>query len=225
MPPPQTAIGIVASAVAAVESHPVPAAIDGPTAALFDHLGPEMPLPMKLVFANRWLFGGLIVHQLEQSPTTNAVVRTTTAATIIEGGVKDNVLPARARAVINFRIKPGDTPESVLAHVARVVADKRVKIGLVDPDAGSAPSPTSSTASAAYRTIERTIRQVFPRARSPPRSWWAPPMRVITNRSPIKFIALPRTCSGPTTLGAFTASTSESASKSITTAYGSMCSC
>ena len=76
-------------------------------------------------FANRWLFGGLIFGQLATSPTTNAILRTTTAATIFEGGVKDNILPARARAIVNFRIKPGDTVDDVLAHVAKVVNDRR----------------------------------------------------------------------------------------------------
>jgi carboxypeptidase PM20D1 len=67
----------------------------------------------------------VIVAQLEKSPTTNAILRTTTAATILEGGVKDNVLPAHARAVINFRIKPGDNVGDVLAHVTKVVNDRR----------------------------------------------------------------------------------------------------
>ena len=164
MPPPQTAIGIVAAAVRAVESHPMPSALSGPCAGLFERLGPEMRLPFRLLFANRWLFEPLIKSQLEKSPTTNALVRTTAAATIIEGGVKDNVLPARARAVINFRIKPGDSTDQVLKYVTRVVDDPRVHIRLFEPEAAEDPSPESSTASAGFRTIERTIRQVMPRA-------------------------------------------------------------
>jgi carboxypeptidase PM20D1 len=162
MPPPQTAAGIVAAAVVALESHPMPAALDGPVARLFDHLAPEMPLWSRLPLVNRWLFNGLIVRQLEKSPTTNATVRTTTAATIIEGGVKDNVLPASARAVVNFRIKPGDTVNDVLTHVKKVVADGRVEIKLLEPGAGQEPSPQSSASAAGFRTVERTIRQVTP---------------------------------------------------------------
>jgi carboxypeptidase PM20D1 len=164
MPPAQTAIGIVAAAIHALESHPMPAALDGPAALLFDRLGPEMPFLTRLPLANRWIFGGLIVGRLEASPTTAALVRTTTAATIFEGGVKENVLPARARAVVNFRIKPGDTVQDVLAHVASVVRDRRVRVELFDAGSAHDPSPVSSTRSAAYTTIERTIRQVLPRA-------------------------------------------------------------
>ncbi|NIM97930.1 MAG: peptidase dimerization domain-containing protein, partial [candidate division Zixibacteria bacterium] len=63
-----------------------------------------MPFGMKLVFANRWLLGWLIEFLLEQSNSTNAAIRTTTAATIIEAGEQENVLPQRARAVLNFRL-------------------------------------------------------------------------------------------------------------------------
>jgi carboxypeptidase PM20D1 len=162
MPPPQTAAGMVAAAVAALESHPMPAALDGPMAKLFDQLAPEMPFWSRLPLVNRWLFNGLIVRQLEKAPTTNATLRTTTAATIIEGGVKDNVLPANARAVVNFRIKPGDTVKDVLAHVRDVVTDRRVEIKLLPPDGGQEPSRQSSASAAGYHTIEQTIRQVLP---------------------------------------------------------------
>jgi carboxypeptidase PM20D1 len=162
MPPPQTAIGIVAAAVHAVESHPMPAAIDGPAALLFDRLGPEMPFSTKMALANRWLFGGLIVRQLSGSPTTNAAIRTTAAATIFSAGVKDNVLPVQARAVINFRIKPGDSVQAIMAHVKDVVGDERVKIRLVSADSAHAPSAVSSVTSPGFAIIDRTIRQVFP---------------------------------------------------------------
>jgi carboxypeptidase PM20D1 len=162
MPPPQTAIGIVASAVHALENHPMPAALGGPAALLFDRLSPEMPFLTRLPLANRWLFGPLIVSQLEKAPTTNAILRTTTAATIFEGGVKDNVLPAHARAVINFRIKTGETVNDVLTHATQVVKDSRVKIRVLEPESAKPASPQSSTHSRAFRTIERTIRQVMP---------------------------------------------------------------
>jgi carboxypeptidase PM20D1 len=164
MPPKQTAIGIVAAAVHALEDHPMPAALDGPAARLFDRLGPDMPFTLRLALANRWLFGWLITGQLTGAPTTNALVRTTTAATIIEGGVKDNVLPERARAVINFRIKPGDTVESILAHVRSVVNDKRVAIKLLEASEALPVSRASGVTTAGFKNIERTIRQLFPRA-------------------------------------------------------------
>ncbi len=48
---------------------------------------------------------------------------------MINGGIKDNVLPSRAMAVVNFRILPGSSIEDVMVHVPNVVDDSRVKIG------------------------------------------------------------------------------------------------
>jgi carboxypeptidase PM20D1 len=162
MPPPSTAVGIVAAAVHRLEAHQMPASLDGPAALLFDSLGPDMPFLTRLAIANRWLLEGMIIGKLTGSEATNALVRTTTAATIIEGGVKDNVLPAHARAVVNFRIKPGDSIEGVLAHVKAMVADSRVTIRLLDPEGARDASPVSSTTSEGFIAISQTIRQVFP---------------------------------------------------------------
>ena len=63
------------------------------------------------------LFGPLIRAQLEQDPSTNAMVRTTTAVTMIDGGVKANVLPREASARVNFRLLPGDESAEVIEYV------------------------------------------------------------------------------------------------------------
>ena len=93
-----------------------------------------MSFGRRVLFANRWLFDPLIERQLAESPTTDATLRTTTAVTMLEGSPKDNVLPARARAVVNFRILPGDSVSGVLEHVRRVIDDPRVEIR---PDASA----------------------------------------------------------------------------------------
>ena len=53
--------------------------------------------------------------------------------TLIQGGTKDNVLPDSARAIVNYRLLPGDTSRGLLAHVTRAVADPRVKVRFADP--------------------------------------------------------------------------------------------
>jgi carboxypeptidase PM20D1 len=164
MPPRETAVGVLAAAVARLEARPMPARIAGATALLFDAVGREMPFGKRLVFANRWLFGPLVERQLAASPSTDATIRTTTAPTMFEGSVKDNVLPARARAVVNFRILPGDSIRGVLEHVRSVVADPRVTVRPVPAFGLAEPSPVSSTSSPAYTALVRTIRQIFPTA-------------------------------------------------------------
>jgi carboxypeptidase PM20D1 len=162
MPPRSTAVGVLARAVSRLEERPVPGGIRGATELLFDHAGPEMPFGMRLVFANRWLFGPLVERQLASAPSTDATLRTTTAATVFQGGTQDNVLPSLARAVVNFRILPGDSIAGVLAHVRDAVDDPRVRVRTLG--FASEPSPVSGTETAGFRIIQRSIRQTFPDA-------------------------------------------------------------
>ncbi len=160
-PPPHTAIGILSAAISRIEEHQMPGGLKGAVRQLFDYIGPEMPFGRKLVFANLWLFKPLVERQLSSLPAMNAGLRTTTAVTVIEGGVRDNVLPTRARAVVNFRILPGDSIEGVVAHVRDTVNDTRVKIARHGAPA-SEPSAVSSTSTPGFEILQRTVRQVFP---------------------------------------------------------------
>jgi carboxypeptidase PM20D1 len=122
-----------------------------------------MPFGKRLALANLWLLEPIVRRMMAKQPVTNAVLRTTTAPTVIEGGVKENVLPSRARALVNFRIVPGDTMEGVLAHVRAVVADPRVHVrrsGRLDAD----PPPLSPLGSRAYQLIETAVRRHYPAA-------------------------------------------------------------
>lgn len=161
LPPRQSAIGIVSAAVARLEDNPMPARVEGATAELFQALSPRLPLLQRAIFRNLWLTEPLVIRKLEANPTTNAMVRTTTAVTVFQGGTKENILPTHARAVVNFRILPGDSVAGVLQHVRRVVEDSRVT---VRPAASftAEPSVVSSTDSDGYRALERSIREVDP---------------------------------------------------------------
>lgn len=161
-PPPRTAIGALARAVANLESNPFPAEISGATRELFAHIGPEMPFYRRVVFANLWLFAPLVEHRLQAAPSTNAAIRTTIAATIFEAGVRENVLPAKARAVVNFRILPGDSVDQVISRVREVIDDPQIAVRALGKT--FEPSPVSDTEAAAYAHLARTIRAIFPEA-------------------------------------------------------------
>src|SRR5947208_188567 len=91
----------------------------------------------------------------------DAMLRTTTAPTIFQAGVKDNVLPSTARAVVNFRLLPGDSVATVLDHARRVVADSQVTVAVLGVSA-TEPSPVSPTSSEDFAVVQRTIHQVAP---------------------------------------------------------------
>jgi carboxypeptidase PM20D1 len=159
-PPPQTAVGVVSAAVHRTESRPMPAALRGITRQFFEYVGPEMPFSYRLVLANLWLFSPIVERELTKSPATSAILRTTTAATMIGGGVKQNVLPTSARAVVNFRVLPGDSIEDVISHVRRVVDDPRVDITAFD--GGQEATSGSPVTAPSFALLQRTIREVFP---------------------------------------------------------------
>lgn len=162
IPPRHTAIGVLARAIARIENHPMR---DRPEMALlmFETLGPFLPFTQRLVLANPVLFGGLLRKRLGAKPTTTAAIRTTTAVTVIHGGLKDNIVPAQATALVNCRIIPGDSTLDVLEHVRKVVDDEAVQLRL-PADSSWESSPISPVDSPVYHGLSRSIRQIFPEA-------------------------------------------------------------
>ncbi len=159
-PPRNTAVGVLAQAITRLEADPFPTRLDGATQAMFSSVGPTLPFAKRAMFANLWLFRPLVRRILSGVPATDAMIRTTTAATMFSGSEKENVLPIRASAVVNFRILPGDTTESVTERVRRVIDDPRVTVA---PRANrNDPSPVSSQDSPFYQRLERAIHEVSP---------------------------------------------------------------
>jgi carboxypeptidase PM20D1 len=168
LPPAQgtSAIAMMSAALKGLDDHQIPGGIRGIAGDMFDVLAPEMQGFSRVALSNLWLFGPLVQRQLEGAASTNAMLRTTTALTIVNAGNKDNVLPGRAEATVNFRILPGDTKEQVMAHVRSVVAkasgsDKFELSALPGAVNASKVAPTDSTQ---FRVLNTTIREVFPDA-------------------------------------------------------------
>ncbi|NNB90116.1 M20 family peptidase [Corallococcus exiguus] len=158
MPPPQTAANTLARALVRLEENPFKPELRGGTRALFEYVGPEMNFGMRLLFANTWLFAPVIERQMSAAPSTNASIRTTFAATMLEGSPKPNVLPSKARAVLNVRLLPGDSLEDVRTHMRKVVDDERVELTAEGDEA----SPVSRLDTEGWGQLQRSIRQVFP---------------------------------------------------------------
>jgi carboxypeptidase PM20D1 len=160
MPGPRSAIGDLATALERLEHAPMSASIGGVSARMLETLAPEMGGAQRVLLSNLWLFGPLVRIGLERGPATNALLRTTTALTIVRAGNKENVLPGKAEAIVNFRLVPGDSIASVIAHVRSAIRDERIRIEVMP--GSSEASPVTSTDSAPYRLIERTVRDLFP---------------------------------------------------------------
>jgi carboxypeptidase PM20D1 len=160
MPPPPetTAIARMNAALMRLQEEQFPAQLTGVAREMFDTVAPEMKGFQRVALSNLWLFGPLVEAQLARAPSTNAMLRTTTALTVVNAGNKFNVIPGQAEAILDFRILPGDTREAVLKHVrAKVGNGFEVKVvgGSTDP------TPVASTQSASYQMLQRTLRSLF----------------------------------------------------------------
>jgi len=128
MPHRESAVSILADAVGKVQRTLLPARLSGATLAMFNTLGPLMPFSRRVIMANLWLFEPMLTRMLSQLPSGNAMVRTTTAVTMMNAGIKDNVVPSAATAVVNFRLLPGDSVAWVTSRVKAIIGDERVSV-------------------------------------------------------------------------------------------------
>ena len=159
-PPKQTAIGVLATAIQKLEQQPMQATISKPIGLLFDTLAQDMQGVQGIAVSNRWLTESILTGQLAKQNSTNALIRTTFATTMIEGSKQVNVLPKNATANINVRILPGDSTQSVVSHVENVIDDERIKIMTIGNKIE--PSSVSDINNLAYQLIETAIKETFP---------------------------------------------------------------
>jgi acetylornithine deacetylase/succinyl-diaminopimelate desuccinylase-like protein len=99
------------------------------------------------------------IETLSTDVETNIQLRTTCTTTMIEGGHAENALPQRARATVQCRIIPGESPQSVVDTIRRTLNDPRIEITVITPAivaADSAPTPEM------LEITQRVARSVWP---------------------------------------------------------------
>jgi acetylornithine deacetylase/succinyl-diaminopimelate desuccinylase-like protein len=95
----------------------------------------------------------------DANPEWGSMMRDTIAPTILSAGVRANVIPGEARAMVNIRLLPGDTIDVLVSALAKLVNDPQVRLE-VQPNAGLA-APTSSLESDFYGVITKVASQDF----------------------------------------------------------------
>src|SRR5499433_523245 len=70
-------------------------------------------------------------ERLSRFPYDNALLRTTCVATRLEAGHAENALPQTARAVVNCRLVPGDSPAEVQSTLVRVLDDPKISVASI----------------------------------------------------------------------------------------------
>ncbi|XP_051494985.1 N-fatty-acyl-amino acid synthase/hydrolase PM20D1 isoform X1 [Apus apus] len=161
-PPKETSIGILAAAMARLEQNPLRNLFGhGPELMTMEHLASEFSFPLNLIMSNLWLFSPVVSRVLAWKPSTNALIRTTTAVTMFNAGIKTNVIPSSAKATVNFRIHSAEKAAEVLEVVRNIIADDRVKIDVVEAFDPLPISPWDHQTFGVH-IFQRTILDTFP---------------------------------------------------------------
>ena len=154
-PKPHTPVGVLADACCKVENHPFTMHITAPAAKMFDTLGRRSTFLYRMIFANLWLFGGILDNLCKkQGGELNALMRTTVAFTQMQGSKASNVIPPSASMVSNMRLNPADTMDSAMEYIRGVIGNDAVKLRCVE---GMNPSPISETDCPAWDKVASAV--------------------------------------------------------------------
>lgn len=163
MPPEDSAVARLARAVGRLAARPPRARLIAPVEAMLERLAPQLPFGARLAIANRELLAPLLLRELARSPVTDALTRTTQAFTVVHAGVKDNVIPTEAWALVNYRLLPGTHIEDIESHIRRTVRDEAIELSIEEGFGNEAPTPSDPDAPE-FALIARTVNEVFPEA-------------------------------------------------------------
>jgi acetylornithine deacetylase/succinyl-diaminopimelate desuccinylase-like protein len=96
----------------------------------------------------------------DADPMWNAMLRDTISPTMLQAGIRQNVVPSEARAVLNIRLLPGNNVDPLLAKLKQLLNDPQIRFE-VEPNAGQT-APSSSLTSDLYASIGRVAGKQFP---------------------------------------------------------------
>lgn len=159
-PPVHTPVGEIAMAVNKIESHPFKAQLTKPASEMFDTMGRYSSFIYRMIFANLWLFKGVLDIICKKSGgELNALMRTTVAVTRASGSDAYNVIPPKATAGLNVRLLGSDTIESAAEYLKKVIKNSNVEVSYVD---GMNPSIDSDTNCESWEKLKRVIQENWP---------------------------------------------------------------
>jgi acetylornithine deacetylase/succinyl-diaminopimelate desuccinylase-like protein len=161
LPGKDNAIYHLASGLARLAEFDFPMKLNEVTRAFFERMASTQPGPvgeaMKAVLKSPRPPGA--VETLSRLPYLNAMMRTTCVATMLQGGHALNALPQTAKANVNCRMLPGESPEAVRKTLVGVLANEAITLTPVAP---AKPSPPSPLKPEVMGPIERITQQMWP---------------------------------------------------------------
>ena len=127
---------------------------------MFKRMAPNMAFGMKLIFANMWLFEGLLKKLLPViSSAGGAMLHTTLAFTMAKGSDGLNVLPQEAYVTGNMRFIPHqDTDESV-ELISNIAKKYDIETEVIYKDYAC---PVVDYNNAPFQLVEKVASEVYP---------------------------------------------------------------
>lgn len=127
---------------------------------LLSIMGKHSSFVLKIFFANMWIFSGLVKWLFSKvSPDTRALLTTTFAFTVLNGGNQTNIIPNHVEANINVRIAPFNTIEEVINHIKKVINDDDIVITYSD---ANKMYPECDFNQKGYEIIKDTTIETYP---------------------------------------------------------------
>jgi len=158
-PATETAIDILTKGIYQLRKKQMPYRMSPVVKEMLHRIGPGLPFMQRMAIANPWLLENALASELEKDKNSNALLRTTIVPTIIQSGMKDNVIPGLAKATVNTRILPGQTTDEVEAFISKQLDDKRIKIKRLNDPINDGPA--ASYESVAYKKVEAATYKVM----------------------------------------------------------------
>lgn len=135
VPRPDNAIYSLTAAVTKVGQYEFPIQFSDTTRTFFKRTaeltGGEMGKALTAVLANPEDKAADAI--VSKDAAFHSMLRTTCVATMLDAGHAMNALPQRARAVVNCRIFPGVSVDTVKAELDRIIGDPSVSITKIEP--------------------------------------------------------------------------------------------
>jgi carboxypeptidase PM20D1 len=152
-PDKETAIDILSRGLYKLQNEKTPRRILPPTREFLTRIsGSSEDLFQKMALNNLWLFEGYVLYKMGEDKDGRAMTGTTIVPTILESGVRENVIPSQARALVNSRILPGESIKEVEDFIRKAIGDDRVKIRITG-DFSTEPSAMTDFHSDAFKKV------------------------------------------------------------------------
>lgn len=161
MPRMDNAVTHLAAAVAKIGAWQPPMRLNETTRTFFARLAKISPPQEAYLYTH--LENPAVQRKLRATEIRyNSVLRTSIVPTIIQGGFRENVIPAVATATLDVRALPDENIEQLLATLRQLVNDPAVSIELRTVGQKRPATPPTRLDTEMFQALERAQQKVFP---------------------------------------------------------------